>query len=133
MDVRNQVPPCEGDPSSVVDTYEIRCGRGCLKPVERCVAIGNDRPRVRMSGGFTGKVSGVEFLEGCVEILQVEADTRHEPVVRVRFDDSEHLEVESLRSSAATRYPGSAECEAVAARRDDCRIEFSHTHLDNGP
>src|SRR5689334_12160333 len=133
MDVRNQVPLGEGDPSSVVDTYEIRCGRRCLMPVKRRVASGNDRPRVRMSGGFTGKVSRVEFLEGCVEILKVEADTRHDSVVRVRLDDSEHLEVESLRSSAATRYSGSAEREAVAARRDDCRIEFSDTHLDNGP
>ena len=47
---------------------------GELTPVERSVTAGDDRPRVRVGGRFAGEVSGVEFRDGRVEVVEVEYD-----------------------------------------------------------
>ena len=38
--------------------------------VERGVVPRDDRPRVRVGGRFAGEVSGVEFGEGSVEVVE---------------------------------------------------------------
>ena len=41
-------------------------------PVERGVGLRDDRPGVRVGGRFAGEVSGVELLEGGVDVVEVE-------------------------------------------------------------
>ena len=45
----------------------------------------------RVGGRFAGEVSGVEFLEGGVEVVGVEHDARRDPVVGVDLDDVEQF------------------------------------------
>ena len=70
--------------------------RGEFVPVERGVIPRDNRPRVRVGGRFAGEVPGVEFREGGVEVVEVECDVRHDPLVGVDLDDAEHLGVECL-------------------------------------
>ena len=72
-------------------------------PVERGVATGDDRPRVRVRGRFAGEVPGVELLEGGVDVVEVEHDVRRDPVVGVDLDEVEHLVVERSRASRDPR------------------------------
>ncbi len=69
---------------------------GEFVPVERGVDPCDDRPRVRVGGRFAGEVSGVELLEGGVDVVEVEHDARDDPLVGVDLDDAEHLGVERL-------------------------------------
>ena len=64
---------------------------GQLAPVQRGVGLRDDRPRVRVSGRFAGEVSGIEFLEGGVDVVEVERDGGGEPVIGVDLEDAEHL------------------------------------------
>ena len=48
-----------------------------------------------MGGRFAGEVSGVEFLEGGVDVLEVERDVDY-PLVDVDLHKAEHLAVERL-------------------------------------
>ena len=73
----------------VVDGHQADVARE-LVPVERGVGLGNDRPRVRVGGCLAGEVSGVEFLDGSVDVVGVEDDLRRDPIVGVDFDDDEH-------------------------------------------
>ena len=57
-------------------------------------------------GRFAGEVSGVEFLEGGVDVVGVEHDARRDPVVGVDLDDVEHLGVERLGPLVAARRIG---------------------------
>ncbi len=45
---------------------------GSSLPVERGVGLRDDRPGVRVGGGFAGEVAGVEFFEGGVDVVEVE-------------------------------------------------------------
>ena len=47
-------------------------------PVERGVAAVMSRPRVRVGGRLAGEVAGVEFLEGGVDVVEVERDGRRD-------------------------------------------------------
>ncbi len=68
--------------------------------VERGVGTRDHRPRVRVGGRFAGEVSGIEFREGGVDVVDVEHDDRRDPLVGVDFDDVEGLDFESTRWSA---------------------------------
>ncbi len=57
-------------------------------------------------GRFAGEVPGIEFLEGSVDVVEVEHDTRRDPVVGVDLDDAEHLGVERLGPLVAARRSG---------------------------
>ena len=46
------------------------------------------------SRSLAGKVSTVEFSERGVEIVWIEQRTPHDPIIKVGFDDGEHLTVE---------------------------------------
>ena len=61
------------------------------------------RPRVRVGGRFAGKVAGVEFFEGGVDVVGVEPDARHDPAVGVDLEDAEQLDAERLRSLIIAR------------------------------
>ena len=43
---------------------------------ERREGTYDHRPRMRVSGRFAGEVSGIEFLEGSLEVVEVERDER---------------------------------------------------------
>ena len=61
---------------------------GQFAPVERGVGLRDDRPCVRVRRRFAGEVSGVEFLEGGVDVVGVEQDVGRDPVVGVDLDDA---------------------------------------------
>ena len=83
-------------------------------PVERGVRPRDDRPRVRVGGRFAGEVPGVEFLEGGVDVVEVEHDDRHDPLVGVDLDDHEHLDAERLGPLVAARKSDTSEGEALS-------------------
>ncbi len=60
----------------VVDGDPVRRRRGEFVSVERGVGLRDDRPRVRVGCRFAGEVPGVEFLEGGVDVVEVEHDGR---------------------------------------------------------
>ena len=52
---------------------------------------------MRVGGRFAGEVSGVEFGEGGVDVVEVERDERDDPLVGVDLDDAERLGEKCLR------------------------------------
>ena len=46
-----------------------------VRAVECGVATGDDRPRVRVGGGFAGEIPGFELREGGVDVVGVEPTT----------------------------------------------------------
>ncbi len=58
---------------------------------------------MRVRGRFAREVPGIEFLEGGVDVVEVEHDARRDPVVGVDLDDDEHLGVERLGPLIAAR------------------------------
>ena len=96
MDVCRDVTGRERCPAPVVDVDPVRRRRGQFVSVDRGVGARDERPRVRVGGRFAGEVSGVEFLEGGVDVVRVEQDLRHDPFVGVDLEDVKHLGVERL-------------------------------------
>ena len=72
-----------------------------------------------MGGGFAGEVSGVEFLEGGVDVVKVEQDACRDPLVGVDLDDAQDLGVERLGPLVSARVADTSEDEALPADRDD--------------
>src|SRR5205085_1179372 len=99
---------------------------------DRCVTRRNDRPCFRVRCRFPGEVAGVEFLERCVDVFEVEQNACCYPVVAANLDDAQHLEAERLGALAA-RYATSGEGEALAAGCDDDRLVVPSTDIDDGP
>ena len=99
----------------------VRRRRRQLVPVERGVGPRDDRPRVRVGGRFAGEVSGVELLEGGVDVVEVERDARHDPLVGVDLDDAEHLACGTPRAHGRGPRSGYDEDEAFSAGRNDGR------------
>ncbi len=64
--------------------------------VSAAPSLRDDRPCVRVGGRFAGEVSGIEFLEGGVDVVEVERDVRRDPVVGVDLDDAERVGMEGL-------------------------------------
>ena len=67
----------------------VNSGSSCL--LTAAIGLRDDRPRVRVGGRFAGEVPGVEFLEGSVDVVEVERDVRHDPLVDVDLDDAEDI------------------------------------------
>ena len=44
-----------------------------------------------MDGAFAGEVAGFEFLDGSVDVVEVERDKRDDLLVRVDLDNRERL------------------------------------------
>ncbi len=100
---RGQITCVERCNRPVVDVHPIRRRRGEFAPVERGVGTREDRPRVRVGGGFAGEVPGVELLEGGVDVIEVEHNAGHDPVVSVDLDNAEHLGMERLGPLVSAR------------------------------
>ena len=75
----------------MVDTRPVLRRRRERAPVQRGVGLRDDRPRVRVVGGFTGEVAGVELGEGGVDVVQVEHDGSRDSSVGVDLDDVRDL------------------------------------------
>ena len=80
----------------MVDIDPVRCRRGEFAPIELGVDSRDDRPRLCVGGRFAGEEAGVEFLEGGVDVVGVESDECHDPVVGVDLDDVEDFGLERL-------------------------------------
>ena len=123
----------ERDPAPVVDVHPVRRRRGKFVPVERGVGPRDDRPRVRVRGRFAGEVPGVEFLEGGVDVVEVERDSRRDPVVGVDLDDAERLGVERLGPLIPTGGADTTESKTLPAGRNDDKRDGLGTDLGGGP
>ena len=95
-DVCDEVTGRHGGESLVVDGRPIRRRRRQFTPVDRGETPRDDRPRVRVSRRFAGKVPGIELGEGGLEVVGVEHDSRHDPFVGVDFDDGENIDAEGI-------------------------------------
>ena len=71
--------------SAVVDGDPVR--RGYFVSVECVVKPRDNRPRVRVSGRFAGEVTGIEFLDGGVDVVGVERYERCDPIFGVDLDE----------------------------------------------
>ncbi len=66
--------------------------RGKFVPVERGVCLCNHGPGLRVGGGLTGDVSGVELFDGSVDVVSDRTGPAAvSTVVGVDFDDADHL------------------------------------------
>ncbi len=74
-----------------------------------------------VGGRFAGEVSGVEFLEGGVDVVEVERDAATIQFVGVDLDDAEHLERKSSGLLLAVREADTTEGEALPADRNNSR------------
>ena len=82
-DKRGQFTWCEGGHPSVVDVDPVRLRRRQLATVQRGVGSRDNRPGLCVRGGFAGAVARIEFLEGGVEVVGIEA---HGVVDKVVFN-----------------------------------------------
>ena len=87
VEVRDHVARGERCSATVVNVHPIRRGREELAPVEPGVATCDERPCVRVGGRFAGEIPGFELRDGGVEVVEVERDERHDPLVGVDLDD----------------------------------------------
>ena len=85
--------------------------------VKRRVEPCDDRPRLRVGGGLTGEVPGLEFLERGVDVVRIEDDGAGQPVVGIDLDDAEHLSGDLTWFGAARRGMNANECNTVLADR----------------
>ena len=98
-----QIAGCERRHPPVVDIDQSGVVAGNFVPVERGGGVRDDRPRVRVRSRFTGEVTGVEFRDGGVEVVEVECDGRRDPFVRVDFDDAAGFRRRTYRVPIAAR------------------------------
>ncbi|MCV7332020.1 hypothetical protein H7J81_18120 [Mycobacterium cookii] len=117
MDVRDHVAVRERRSATVVDAHPIGRRGEELAPVERGISTRDDRPCVLVAGRFADEVSGVEFSYGRVEVVEVESNQRHDPLVGADFRDAEHLGAKRVRPLVSTRKHGTSEHEALPANR----------------
>src|ERR1700727_3938238 len=116
-DGRGHVAGLERCTLPVIDGDPVR--RRNFVPVERGVATSDNRPCVRVGGRFACEVSGIELGEGGVDVVNVEPDARHDPLVGLDLDDAEHLDEERLRLLVKAREAGTSEGEALPASGND--------------
>ena len=85
-----------------------------------------------MSGRFPGEVSSVEFLEGTVDVGNVECDASRDPIVNVDFGDGEHLGAKLVGRQAAEPVTLTNEGETLPAGRNGARRYALDADLDSG-
>ncbi len=99
--------PCH---PAVVDTHHIRCRRCDFTPIVRNENTRNYRPCARVGCCFAGEISGVEFRDGGVEVLEVENDNTRDSLLGVDLHDLEGIVLNRLGVTA--RHANSCEGEA---------------------
>ncbi len=113
-DVRGQRIWLDCAEVAMVDIRPVRRRRRELAAVQRGVGLRNNRPRVRVGGRFAGEVAGVEFLEGSVDVVEVEHDDAPRSGSSVSISTThEHLGAERVRRLVASREAETSEGEAV--------------------
>ncbi len=106
--------------------------RGEFVPVEGGAFPCDGRPRLRVSGGFAGEVTSVEFGEGVVEIVEVERHDCREPLVGVDLDDLQDIiEVERLGRLLVV-HVSTLQDEALPAGGNDGRRKLLGPDLCDG-
>src|SRR5271168_2980360 len=85
-----------------------------------------------MGRGLAAEVSGIELLDGGVEVVELEQDDRRMLIVRVDFDDAQHL-VEELPGPAAFATREARKDEALPTRCDNDGPEVSDSDVDKRP
>src|SRR5205085_5450823 len=76
---------------AMIDVLPVRRRARKFLPVEPGIQPCDDRPRISVSGPFACEVSGVEFLKGGVEVVEVERDVRDDLLVGVYLADGEQF------------------------------------------
>src|ERR1700733_7477483 len=76
-----------------------------------------------MSSRFACEVSGVEFLEGGVDVVEVERDGGDDPLMGVDLEDAEHLCAKSIRPLMTIQKPHTEKDQAVPA---GCHVRPRH-------
>ena len=100
--------------------------------VERGVGLRDDRPRVRVGGRFAGEVSGIELLEGGVDVVEVEHDERRDPLSAL---------ISTMRSNSVWNASGRwsrpeqrhGRGRGVPAGRNDGRRDVRDPDIGGGP
>ena len=118
-------PGANAAPATVVDVHASPASiGGSSRRLSAAWASRDDRPRVRVRCRFAGEVAGVEFLEGGVDVVEVEHDDCHDPFVGVDLDDVRASRcTRRLRPVTIDRTP--IEDEALPAGRNDGRRDMS--------
>ena len=117
----------------MVDVHPVRRPRGEFASVECRGGSDDDRPCLCGRGRFAGEVPGVEFGEGSVDVVGVESDARHDPLVGVDLDDAENLGVERLGPLVSADKAVTTQGESFAAGRNDVRRHFSYAEIGDRP
>src|SRR5215207_4409470 len=117
----------------MVDVDPIRRRRVHLVSIEPGVGMRDDRPRLRKLGGFACKITGFEFLKGCVDVVEVEGDDRRDLLAGVDLDDAEYFAVESVRPLVESGESGMSQDEVLPTGCTDCRRYRLDTDINNGP
>ncbi len=85
-----------------------------------------------MFGRFAREVSGIEFRERGVDVVEVENYARREPFVGIVLDKLEDIDLDRLR--IGPRGPQQVETEAVTASRNGFRREVRpHPEVNGQP
>src|SRR4029079_3285012 len=82
--------------AAMVDVDAARCRFRNLSGIERGKGTRYDRPGVRMGSRFPVAIPSVELGEGGVDVVGVEREACHDPVVEVDLDEPEYLRLERL-------------------------------------
>ncbi len=130
MDVCGHLAGRERNHPAMVNRHAVGRIRGQLLPADRGVGSRDHRPRVRVGCRFAGEISGIELGDGVVEVVQLEYDKRSDLIVRVDFDDAQHLRGELRGPATADR--GAREDEALAADCDDDERRVRDPDLGGG-
>ena len=96
MGVRGHFTGRERCRASVVDVHPVRRCWKHFTAVEGGGCIRNQRPRLRVVSRFAGEVARFEFLEGGVDVVELEDDGRRDSLVGVGLDDAERFGMERL-------------------------------------
>src|SRR3984957_18729431 len=112
----------------MIDVNRIRSHRGKFLPVEPGWDRRNRRPCIRIGGPFAREVSGLEFFEGGVDVVGIELDVRHDPLVGVDLDDVEHLDAEISLAGV-----GGPDFMSAAASATACKFAITTSRPSHNP
>src|SRR5689334_6676909 len=119
----------EGDSSMVDECGDALRHRARLATVECDAALDNRLPDVCVGCGLAGKITGVEFVERGVHLVDVEDGERSNTSLRVDFGDAQQFAVVGVGPWFSTEVKGADESEALAAGGEDFRGHRRRPHV----
>ena len=114
LDKPDHVAGRESCCATVVYVHPVGCRRGDLASVEAGVGAHDCCPGLRIRGGLTCEVAGVEFGEGGIEVIEIEHDLFGHHPLAVDFGDLQRFNAKCGRFLE----PLAAQTQAIAAHRD---------------